>query len=218
MTKTTAPISLAGFQLGETRHVCAFFNNDDEEYRVLLPFIEDGFDCGHRAIHVVNPGERDEHLRRLAAAGIDLATAERSGQFELRSNADTYLRDGRFDLERILGVFEQWASGNANGGFPLTRIICHMDWAVEAGSHVDDVCEFEARINDVWRRHEDAVICTYRLAKFGGDTVIDILRTHPMAIVGGVLFQNPFFVPPEEFLPEFRKRRATRTMSPSAAR
>src|SRR5258708_38173902 len=29
-------------QLGKTRHVCAFFNSDEEEYRVLLPFIKDG--------------------------------------------------------------------------------------------------------------------------------------------------------------------------------
>ncbi len=43
MKKTTAAISLAGSQLGDVRHVCAFFNNDDEEYRVLLPFIKDGF-------------------------------------------------------------------------------------------------------------------------------------------------------------------------------
>ncbi|MFY9852842.1 MAG: hypothetical protein WAK26_03070 [Terracidiphilus sp.] len=43
MKKTTAPIPLAGSYLGEVRHVCAFFNNDDEEYRVLLPFIKDGF-------------------------------------------------------------------------------------------------------------------------------------------------------------------------------
>ena len=42
MKKGAAPISLAGSQLGNTRHVCAFFNSDDEEYRVLLPFIKDG--------------------------------------------------------------------------------------------------------------------------------------------------------------------------------
>ena len=42
MKSDSAPISLAGSQLIETRHVCAFFNNDEEEYRVLLPFIKDG--------------------------------------------------------------------------------------------------------------------------------------------------------------------------------
>jgi hypothetical protein len=36
------------------------------------------------------------------------------------------------------------------------------------------------------------------------------MRTHPMVIVGGVLYQNPFFVPPEEFLGELRQRQAAR--------
>jgi hypothetical protein len=37
---------------------------------------------------------------------------------------------------------------------------------------------------------------------------MDILRTHPMVIVGGVLQTNPFFVPPDEFLRELRQRAA----------
>ena len=213
MKNNVAPISLAGSQLGEVRHVCAFFNSDEEEYRVLLPFIKDGFNCGDKAVHVVNPGQHHDHLQRLSEAGIDVAVARQSGQFELRTNTDTYLRDGRFDQDRMLRAFENMASGNANGGFPLSRIVCHMEWAAEDRSHVADLIEFESRVNDVWRRHDDAVICTYDLAKFGGDTVIDIMRTHPMIIIGGILQQNPFYVPPEEFLREVRKRRANRAAS-----
>jgi hypothetical protein len=211
MRKAVTPISLAGSELGDVRHVCAFFNSADEEYRVLLPFIKDGFGCGDKAVHVVNPGQHHNHLQRLAAAGIDTATARNSGQFELRTNTETYLRDGHFDQDRMLEFFEQLASGNMNGGFPLSRIVCHMEWAFEGRSHVDDLVEFESRVNDVWRRHDDAVICTYDLAKVGGDTVIDIMRTHPMIIIGGILQHNPFFVPPEEFLRELRERRARRS-------
>ena len=36
---------------------------------------------------------------------------------------------------------------------------------------------------------------------------MDILRTHPMVIVGGVLQANPFWVPPDEFLRELDARR-----------
>lgn len=215
--KKTAPIPFAGSLLDETRHVCAFFNSDEEEYGVLLPFIKDGFRCGHKAIHVVNPEQRSDHLNRLIAAGIDTAGAAQSGQFELKTNTEAYLRDGRFDKDRMVEVFEQLASGNAKGGFPLSRIVCRMDWAVEGGSYVDDVVEFESRVNEVWNRHEDAVICTYYLRKFGGDTVIDILRTHPMVIIGGILQHNPFFVPPEQFLPEFRERRARQASARSTA-
>jgi hypothetical protein len=39
---------------------------------------------------------------------------------------------------------------------------------------------------------------------------MDILRTHPMVIVGGVLQANPFFVPPDVFLRELRERGARR--------
>jgi hypothetical protein len=217
MSKVPSPISLAGSQLGETRHVCAFFNSDEEEYRVLLPFIKDGLKSGDKVVHVLNPEQRQNHLQRLVAAGIDPAAAEESGQLELRTNTEVYLPDGRFDQDRMLAVFEKLASGNAPGGFPLSRICCRMDWAVEDRSHIDDVIEFEARVNDVWLHHDDAVICTYHLGQFGGDAVIDIMRTHPMVIVGGILQHNPFFVPPDEFLREFRQRRAGRSRSTGAA-
>lgn len=209
MTTGTAPISLAGSILADTRHVCAFFHNDDEEYRVLLPFIVGGFECGHKAIHVVNPGQRGDHLERLSAAGIDTAAAERSGQFELRANTETYLRDGAFDQDRMLTVFERLASGNASHGFPLSRIVCRMDWASRRRDFVDNVIAFESRVNELWRHHDDAVVCTYRLGQFSGDAVIDIMRTHPMVIVGGILHRNPFYVPPEQFLRELHARRAT---------
>jgi hypothetical protein len=217
MRKFTAPIPFAGSQLDQVRHVCAFFNNDDEEYAALLPFIKGGFQCGHKAIHVVNPDQRQTHLQRLGEVGIDLEAAQQSGQLEVRINSDVYLPDGRFDPDRMISAFEQLASGNSGAPYPLSRICCRMDWTVKGQSHVDDVIEFESRVNDVWRRHEDAVICTYRLGQFRGDEVIDIMRTHPMVIIGGMLQQNPFFVPPEEFLSEFRRRRSRRSSSTEAA-
>jgi len=36
---------------------------------------------------------------------------------------------------------------------------------------------------------------------------MDIMRTHPMVIIGGILQENPFFVPPDEFLEELRLRK-----------
>src|SRR5207245_11331300 len=36
-------VRLAGSVLDRSRHVCAFFHRKEEEYRVLLPFIKEGF-------------------------------------------------------------------------------------------------------------------------------------------------------------------------------
>jgi hypothetical protein len=210
MKTVRASIPFAGSELGDARHVCAFFRDPDEEYRVLLPFIKNGFECGDKAVHVVSPDRRRDHLQRLAAVGIDSTAAQASGQFELRSSIETYLQDGHFDQDRMLDAFEQMASGSAREGFPVSRIVCHMDWAIEGRSHIAELIEFEARVNDVWLRHEDTVICVYDLTKFGGDTVIAMMRTHPAVIMGGILLQNPFFVPPEQFLHELRALRTPR--------
>ncbi|MBS0560867.1 MAG: MEDS domain-containing protein, partial [Proteobacteria bacterium] len=140
--------------------------------------------------------------------------AQRSGQLEIRTSIETYLRDGRFDQDRMLQAFESIASGSGDGSYPLSRIVCHMEWASAHPACIDDLIAFEARVSDVWSRHDDAVICVYDLAKFGGDTVIDIMRTHPMIIIGGILQHNPFFVPPQEFLQELRQRQTEQGCSP----
>ena len=37
--------------------------------------------------------------------------------------------------------------------------------------------------------------------------MMDVLRTHPLVIIGGFLHENPFFVPPGELLGELRDRK-----------
>jgi hypothetical protein len=212
VNRTSQPVSLGGAQLGKQRHVCAFFANDEEEYRVLLPFVREGFSRGDRAVHVVNPEQRDEHLSRLAGQGIDTAAHQHSGQLQIQNNTEVYLRDGRFDQNRMLAAFEEVAASTRTAGkFPSNRIVCRMDWAASGDpSRIEDVIEFESRVNDVWDRYDDTVICTYHLGKFRGDHVIDIMRTHPVAIIGGLLQQNPFFTRPDEFLRDYREQRRKR--------
>jgi hypothetical protein len=45
---------------------------------------------------------------------------------------------------------------------------------------------------------------------------MDALRTHPVVIMGGLVQENPFFVPPDQFLLEIRERRSVGTTGGSA--
>jgi hypothetical protein len=152
------PIRFAGSVLGAQRHVCALFNSHDEEYRVLLPFITEGFARGEKAFHIVDPTLRASHRQRVASAGIDVEKAEMSGQFELVNWAEAYLRDGHFDQDKMLALIEEVLDGGKRQGFPLTRLVAHMDWALEDRPGVDDLVEYEARLNYVLPRYKDPVI------------------------------------------------------------
>jgi hypothetical protein len=46
---------------------------------------------------------------------------------------------------------------------------------------------------------------------------MDIMRTHPMVVIGGILQENPFFVPPDQFLRELRERQGAAPDQPPGA-
>ena len=203
-------MQFAGGILGRQRHVCAFFNSTDEEHRVLRSFIKDGFDRGDKAFHLVDPELREEHLRRLTEAGINVQEAMDTGQLEVRPWQDGPLRGGRFDQDTWLASFEQVLQSGPAAGYAQTRFLAHMEWALVDLPGIEDLIEFETRVNYVVPKYEDMVICAYDLSKFGASVMMDALRTHPVVIVGGLLQENPFFVPPDQYLLEIRERRADR--------
>lgn len=195
-------------RIGENRHVCAFFHGEDERYRVLLPFIREGFDFGEKALHVVDPLRRGEHVRCLESVGIDVNGAIADGRLELRTWEDTYFRGGSFDRDEMLVMLEDTLSSAMRRGFPLTRLIANMEWSLDERTDSDQLIEYEARFNRQIPDCPDWVLCTYDLTRFRGDVVIDVMRTHPLILIGGALLENPFYTPPDRFLRELRERKA----------
>jgi hypothetical protein len=200
------PIRLAGAALDRPRHVCGFFNGKDDEYAALMPFIKEGFADGDRAFHSVDPRSYDGHLERLKKAGIDVEGRRRAGQLVVRTWLSTHLQDCRFDQDAMLALVEEALSAGRADGYPITRLVASMEWALEDLPGVHDIVRYESRFNDMIASYEDAVICTYDANRFGGDTIIDVLRTHPYALLGGVLQENPFYIPANRFLAELEAR------------
>jgi hypothetical protein len=199
-------VTLAGRSVPGNQHVCAFFNSKDEEYRVLMPFIKEGLERGERAFHVVDPEHRATHLKRLSEAGVPVDDAERRGQLEVRRWQEAYLRDGHFDQRRMIELIQEVLREGKSRGYPLTRLVANMEWALEDRPGVDDIVEYESRLNYVLPKYDDVVVCTYDLAKFDATVVMDIMRTHPMVIIGGILQENPFYAPPDELIKELHSR------------
>jgi hypothetical protein len=206
MKARAAPIPFAGSMLDGYRHVCAFFSSTQEEYDTLLPFVRDGLERGERVYHVLPSQYREEHLEQLRSAGIDVAAAQRRGQLEVPTPQETYLRGGRFNKDAMLALSQEVLRSGPTLGFPLTRLIAHAETVLEDSSSVNEWIEYETRLNDVLPRYDDPVICTFDLNLLNGTVAVDILRTHPVAIIGGLLYENPFFVPPQEFLRQVQQR------------
>ena len=158
MSEADGTIVFAGARLTDQRHVCAFFDSEDEWYRVLTPFIRDGFTANDRSFHIVDPASRDAHLERLRRDGMPVDAALERGSLEVRVWQETYLIGGHFDQERMLGLIESVLRGGPTQGFPLTRLVAQMEWALEDLPGVEDLVEYETRLNYVLPRYRDPVI------------------------------------------------------------
>jgi hypothetical protein len=202
---TASPISLAGAELGDHRHICAFFRTPDEEYQTLFPFVREGIEHGDRVVSII-PRDRTDFLDRLRGADVDVDEAQRARQLEVLSTDETYMPDGHFDAERMLGRLIDALLEGRTLGFPLTRLVAHPESALQAWEDATLFLEYEARLNYALLVHDDPVICTYDLNQVRAGMAFDVMRTHPTALIGGVLQENPFFVAPEVFLEEQRMR------------
>ena len=88
-----------------------------------------------------------DHLRRLESAGIDVEGAEEKGQFQLCDwNQDIFPMAASTRIE-CLPCGRMCGGAAAKSGYTRTRLVAHMEWALEDREGVSDLIEYEARLN-----------------------------------------------------------------------
>ncbi len=205
MSDSLWPATLAGGKLDRYFHVCAFFNSRDEQYDVLLPFVKEGIDWKEQALHIWDAKLFEDHRCRLKEGGIDTATAEEKGQLQILDGLQVYLQDGRFEPDTMLRTVEGALAAGREQGYARTRILGHMQWALDGHPGTERLIEYEIKVNEVLSRSRQPACCIYDINKLSAGLMMDILRAHPATIVGGVLHENPFYSPPEDYLRELQE-------------
>jgi hypothetical protein len=202
--KSEKPIHLAGVKMGRHRHVCALFENQKQGDKVIIPFLKEGIERGERVCCISGVEIRTHLLQKLQLAGIEVAMAEKGGQLKFDQWGPSMVRSGHFDQEAVVSRIEDMLKGGREQGFELTRFVGYMEWARDNNVDIDDLVEFETHVTRMLEEFNDPVICAYNLSAFNAGALVNILRTHPVAILGDVVAENPFFDPPEVVLRELR--------------
>jgi hypothetical protein len=200
------PIPFGRTYLREHRHICAFFNSVKEEYDTLGPFISDGIHRGDRTVLVYPAKNKDDHVRRLKAAGLDVERLEESGQLVLEVPENTYLRTGKFNKDDMLARIQEGLADSRARGYSVTRMIAHTEAKISGWQNELELIEYEVLLNKALSHSQDPVICIYDINQMSAALMMDVLRSHPMAIIGGVLHHNPYYTKVSKFLPEIHAR------------
>jgi hypothetical protein len=183
-------------------HVCQIVGNDDERQETLLQFLLAGLQTGERAScfsENVTEAMLGDHLGRY---GLSYSEKRDSGAMTLGGTREIYFQDGRFDPDRMLSLLARYYDESVALGFPGVRVIGEMAPEVQRLEGGNRLLEYEARVSLLLRERPITTICQYDARLFGGATIMDILKVHPLMVVRGAVVHNPFFLTPEEVLAE----------------
>jgi MEDS: MEthanogen/methylotroph, DcmR Sensory domain len=130
---------------------CAFFHNREAEYRLLLPFVDAGFQHGDKLFQIV---DGDHHAERLGKiAGLGIAAAERSGRREVRAREDAHSRERRVDQFAMLDLLED-VPGKGNAAFGGV-VACTYDLAKFNAAVMLDVLRIHPQVISSGIRQEN---------------------------------------------------------------
>jgi MEDS: MEthanogen/methylotroph, DcmR Sensory domain len=198
MTDSIA-IGIPGVRLAPGDHVCAFYPSSAERDAILIPYLSEGLEAGDRCIAVVDSSGPESVLAALSAR-LNLAPSLSRHQLDVQRSEETYLSDGGFSTEAMLDFWDRSVGEAMAGGFKFARAVGEMTWALRQLPGVEELVGYEARLNQFLPRYPQVILCLYALDSFSGEVLVDVLKTHPKVLIGGMVLDNPYYLEPAEFL------------------
>jgi len=202
-------IGVADIEVHPGAHICGMYRGAAERNAILVAFLNAGLAAGDKCICVIDAGEPSEII---AALGAELAARDRADhkQLDVIRASDMHLRSGRFSPDETIGSWKAAISEVMyDGRFDLVRAV--ETWSLrDVVPDARELVALDSEMNRFLPLFPQVILCLYDLERFGGDSVVDLLRTHPKVLVGKMVLENPYYLGPDEFLAVAQGRAADR--------
>lgn len=192
-------LGVSGLEAAVGDHICGLYAGQAQRDQVVIPFLEAGLTAGDKCICVVDETDPAKIFKQLGCSA-DKSAPTAAKQLEVIRAADLYLRSGRFSADEIIGAWKAAiADAMYDGRFDIVR-------AIETWSRRDVVPDMhellllESEMNRYLPLYPQVVICLYDIGRFGSGIIVNLLKTHPRMLVGGMLIENPYYLTPDELL------------------
>jgi len=181
-------------------HLCLIHETREEQFAAVLPFVSHGLAAGERCVYIADDDTASSVLAAMRSAGVDTEAETSRGALQVLTKREPYLRDGAFDPDAMLAFLEDATNAARTDGFGALRVTGEMTWVLGSEPGTERLLEYEAKLNYFVREHDALAICPYSRPRFDPGLLADIIRTHPFVIARSTVCDNPYYVPPEQFL------------------
>ena len=176
-------------------HVCAIYDSPREQLRSVARYVRAGLKQGERCLYIAD--DRAMHLVRdaLAAEGVDVAAAQDNDRLVLLTKRETYLQNGSFDPNQMIAAMSEMTEQALRDNCTGLRITGEMTWALGPETGCERLMEYETKLNDFFPGSRAHAICQYNRSRFSPEIIREVLRHHPLAVIGSDVYENPYYEP-----------------------
>lgn len=192
-------------------HIAGLFETDAERDEIIFGFFATGDADGDLQLYC--PHDIDDIEFRAAFADQHPDACSHLGDpahYRILDPQQLYYPDGTFSPWHMEVGLEDFYRDSQSQGPRNIRAAAPMTWALESIPGVEHLMAYEARLNYFIPGKPWISICLYDVRRFTGATILNVLRTHPYALSGGVITANPYYQDPAEWLsdhaPQFLHR------------
>lgn len=163
-------------------HFCQFYQTKEDLLDILIPYFKAGLEGNQYCMWVTSVPlgvEEAKDALRMAVPDFDHYLAKR--QIEIIPHTEWYLKDGVFNLKRVLHDWIDKLNYALSNGYDGMRVTGNTAWLEK--KDWKSFADYEEELNSVIGRYRLTAICTYSLDKCGRDEVIDVIRNHPNCLI-----------------------------------
>jgi hypothetical protein len=192
-----------GIEMHPGDHICALYDGDQARDELVLSFLRSGLDCGDKCICILDEGDHQVVLSQFDDHRSAHSTGQ-AAQLDLLTPWDTYLKSSQFSSVEMLNFWSDTInSARGHGQFDAVRVTGDTTWLLSAAEGtIREFMGYESELNRFVHQHPVSILCLYDLDAFGGGILVDLMKTHPKLLLGGMLLENPHALSPDEFLAE----------------
>jgi hypothetical protein len=200
-TQERLELGYGGYSCNWGVHIAGLYESKDERDEIVFGYLGQGLRVGDLQLYASHDDPPELARGALIESCPDCAAAAQDEQrLQIRTTRDLYFPDGTFSIPTINDGLDAFYAESQREGPRSVRATADMAWALEAIPGVEGLMAYESLLNYFIPGKPWISICLYDLSRFSGETIMNVLRTHPWTLSGGVITENPYFQDPDTWL------------------
>ncbi|MGH2514448.1 MAG: MEDS domain-containing protein [Ktedonobacterales bacterium] len=183
-------------------HILQLYNKVNEITGVTARLLEVGLASSEKCLFAGSLASIQEMEQALLKAGVEVAQAQEAGQLVFIADRDELLVGKRFDPYHLLSTHQTFIAQALREGWRAVRISMDMTWLTADVATPEQVLKYEAASDAVFTFQNAPIIALmhYDYSKLPGGLVVEMLKLHPIAVVGKFIKRNPYYLNSEQYL------------------